>query len=80
MEWNCLGIRFTKQEALVSHANAALTARTRPKVAKLVVDRHVPVAEVAARFQCSLADGWAYASAYASERERRAALSAWIHE
>ena len=28
----------------------------------------------------TLADGWAYAGAYASERERRAALSTWIHE
>lgn len=35
------------------HSNAALTPRHRLKVAKLVVERGVPIAEVAARFQCS---------------------------
>jgi transposase InsO family protein len=45
--------RFTNQEAFVSHANAALTPRARLQVAQLVVDQHVPVSEVAARFQCS---------------------------
>jgi len=37
----------------VSHANAALTPRARLRVAQLVVDQQVPIAEVAARFQCS---------------------------
>lgn len=37
----------------MSHANAALTPRARLKVAQLVVDQRVPIAEVAARFQCS---------------------------
>ncbi|BCQ03483.1 hypothetical protein TPCV4_19270 [Cutibacterium avidum] len=37
----------------MSHANAALTPRARLRVAQLVVDNHVPIAEVAARFQCS---------------------------
>lgn len=37
----------------MSHANAALTPRHRLKVARLVVDRKVPVREVAARFQVS---------------------------
>ena len=37
----------------MSHANAALTPRARHKVGQLVVDQHVPIAEVAARFQCS---------------------------
>lgn len=37
----------------MSHANAALTPRHRLRVAQLVVDNHVPIAEVAARFQCS---------------------------
>ncbi|MGO4663112.1 IS481 family transposase, partial [Terrabacter sp. 2TAF16] len=37
----------------MSHANAALTPRARLRVAQLVVDQHVPIAEVAARFQCS---------------------------
>jgi transposase InsO family protein len=37
----------------VSHANAALTPRARLTVARLVVDQQVPIAEVAARFQCS---------------------------
>lgn len=35
------------------HSNAALTPRHRLKVARLVVDHGVPIAEVAARFQCS---------------------------
>ena len=37
----------------MSHANAALTPRARLRVAQLVVDQAVPIAEVAARFQCS---------------------------
>ena len=37
----------------MSHANAALTPRARLRVAQLVVDQQVPIAEVAARFQCS---------------------------
>ena len=37
----------------MSHANAALTPRARLTVARLVVDQGVPIAEVAARFQCS---------------------------
>lgn len=37
----------------MSHANAALTPRARLRVAQLVVDQHVPISEVAARFQCS---------------------------
>lgn len=37
----------------MSHPNAALTPRARLKVAQLVVDHHVPIREVAARFQCS---------------------------
>ena len=37
----------------MSHANAALTVRHRLQVARLVVDQGVPIAEVAARFQCS---------------------------
>ncbi len=37
----------------MSHANAALTPRARLRVARLVIDQGVPIAEVAARFQCS---------------------------
>ena len=37
----------------MSHANAALTPRARLKVARLVIDQGVPIAEVAARFQVS---------------------------
>jgi transposase InsO family protein len=37
----------------VSHANAALTPRARLRVAQMVVDQQVPIAEVAARFQVS---------------------------
>ena len=37
----------------MSHANAALTPRARLRVAQMVVDQQVPIAEVAARFQVS---------------------------
>lgn len=37
----------------MSHANAALTPRARRRVAELVIDHGVPIAEVAARFQVS---------------------------
>ena len=37
----------------MSHANAALTPKARLRVAQLVIDQGVPIAEVAARFQCS---------------------------
>ena len=50
----------------MSHANAALTPRARLTVAKLVVDRHVPVAEVAARFQCSWPTVKRWADRYAA--------------
>jgi transposase InsO family protein len=32
------------------------------------------------RFHRTLSDGWAYALCYGSERERRQALPAWLHE
>jgi transposase InsO family protein len=48
-----LKVHFAKQEALVSHANAALTPKARLRVAQLVIEQGVPIAEVAARFQCS---------------------------
>ena len=50
----------------MSHANAALTPRARLKVAKLVVDRHVPISEVAARFQCSWPTVKRWADRYAA--------------
>jgi hypothetical protein len=34
----------------MSHANAVLTTRAGLRIAQLVVDQHVPSAEVAARF------------------------------
>lgn len=37
----------------MSHTNAALTPRHRLKAARLVIDDGYPIAEVAARFQCS---------------------------
>ena len=37
----------------MSHANAALTPKARLRVAQLVIEQGVPIAEVAARFQCS---------------------------
>ncbi len=42
-----------REGPLVSHVNAALTPRARLPVARLVVEQHVPIFEVAARFQCS---------------------------
>jgi transposase InsO family protein len=66
VEWNCLGIRSFHQEALVSHANAALTPRARLKVARLVIDQRVPISEVAARFQCSWPTVKRWAERYAA--------------
>mgnify|MGYP005818957445 CR=1 FL=1 len=43
----------------MSHANAALTARARLTVGQLVIDQHVPIAEVAARFGVLVAHGQA---------------------
>ena len=50
----------------MSHANAALTVRHRLKVAQLVVDQQVPIAEVAARFQCSWPTVKRWAARYAA--------------
>ena len=50
----------------MSHANAALTPRARLRVARLVVDQHVPIAEVAARFQCSWPTVKRWADRYAA--------------
>ena len=48
--------RFTTQEVLVSHADAALTPVAGLRIGRLVVDDGVPVAQAAAMFQVSLAD------------------------
>ncbi|WP_229738011.1 helix-turn-helix domain-containing protein, partial [Isoptericola cucumis] len=50
----------------MSHANAALTPRARLTVARLVIDQHVPIAEVAARFQCSWPTVKRWADRYAA--------------
>jgi transposase InsO family protein len=50
----------------VVHANAALTPRARLAVARLVVDQGVPVAEVAARFQCAWPTVKRWAERYAA--------------
>jgi transposase InsO family protein len=61
-----LKVHFAKQEALVSHANAALTPKARLRVAQLVVDQKVPIPEVAARFQCSYTTVKRWADRYAA--------------
>jgi transposase InsO family protein len=61
-----LKVHFTKQEALVSHANAALTPRARLRVAQLVVDQGESIPEVAARFQCSYTTVKRWAARYAA--------------
>jgi transposase InsO family protein len=61
-----LKVHFAKQEALVSHANAALTPRARLRVAQLVVDHGESIPEVAARFQCSYTTVKRWASRYAA--------------
>jgi transposase InsO family protein len=61
-----LKVHFAKQEALVSHANAALTPRSRLRVAQLVIDQKVPISEVAARFQCSWPTVKRWAERYAA--------------
>ena len=77
MEWNCLGIRSKNRRPSSPHANAALTPRARLRVAQLVVDQHVPIAEAAARFQCSWPTVKRWADRYAagepiSDRSSRA--------
>ena len=61
-----LKVHFAKQEALVSHANAALTPRARLRVAQLVIDQKVPIPEVAARFQYSYPTVKRWAGRYAA--------------
>ncbi len=61
-----LKVHFAKQEALVSHANAALTPRARLRVAQLVVDHGESIPEVGARFQCSYTTVKRWASRYAA--------------
>jgi transposase InsO family protein len=61
-----LKVHFAKQEALVSHANAALTPRARLRVAQLVVDQGDSIPEVAARFQCSYTTVKRWAGRYAA--------------
>ena len=51
----------------MSHANAALTPRARLRVAQLVVDQQVPIAEVAARFQVSWPTVKRWAVRYAAQ-------------
>ena len=51
----------------MSHANAALTSRARLRVAQLVVDQQVPIAEVAARFQVSWPTVKRWAVRYAAQ-------------
>ncbi|KLU09012.1 IS481 family transposase [Kocuria sp. SM24M-10] len=50
----------------MSHANAALTPRHRLQVAQLVIDQGVPIAEVAARFQCAWPTVKRWAARYAA--------------
>ena len=50
----------------MSHANAALTPRARLRAAQLVIDQGVPIAEVAARFQCSWPTVKRWADRYAA--------------
>jgi transposase InsO family protein len=61
-----LKVHFAKQEALMSHANAALTPRARLRVAQLVVDQGMAITEVAARFQCSWPTVKRWAARYAA--------------
>lgn len=49
-EWSCLGTASRTQEALVSHANAALTPRARLRMAILIVEECWPVAVAARMF------------------------------
>ena len=50
----------------MSHANAALTPKARLRVAQLVIEQGVPIAEVAARFQCSWPTVKRWADRYAA--------------
>jgi transposase InsO family protein len=49
--WSCLTASAPTREVLVPHANAPLTERGRLRLARLIVEHGVPVAQAAARFQ-----------------------------
>ena len=53
MEWSCLVHRSLNLEAFVSHANAALTPRTRLRLARLVVNDRFTYAQAAKMFMVS---------------------------
>jgi transposase InsO family protein len=61
--------RFTTQEVLVSHANAALTPVARLRIGRLVVDNGVPVAQAAAMFQVSWPTAKRWADRYRDRLE-----------
>jgi hypothetical protein len=61
--------RFTTQEVLVSHANAALTPVARLRIGRLVVDNGVPVAQAAAMFQVSWPTARRWADRYRARLE-----------
>jgi hypothetical protein len=53
----------------MSHAIAALTARQRLRVARLVIDHGWPVSRVAGQFNCSWPNAKRWASRYAAMGE-----------
>jgi transposase InsO family protein len=56
--------RFTRKEAFVSHANAALTPRHRLRLARLIVDDDWPIARAAEFFNVSWRTAEKWASRY----------------
>jgi transposase InsO family protein len=69
VEWSCLRTDFT-QEAFVSHAthsNAALTARARLRLARLIVDDGWSPARAAERYDVSWKTAKKWADRYAAE-------------
>jgi transposase InsO family protein len=67
VKWSCLRNRFVNQEAFVSHANAALTPRTRLRLAQLVVDRGWTYAAGAKMFMVAPRTAKKWADRYRSE-------------
>jgi transposase InsO family protein len=63
----------------MTHPNAPLSETGRLRLARCVVDDRWPLRRAAERFHRTLADEWAYARPYRSERERREALPAFLH-
>jgi transposase InsO family protein len=69
VEWDCLTVPRHNQEALMSHANAALTPKARLKLARLVINDGWPIARAAEYFHVAWPTAARWARRYAEMGE-----------